>query len=575
MRLSGHTTGTQVPRVLPYAACMGSHRHWLLGSLGLFVLGGCPSDTDAQPDCADTDCPGTDGGTVSPSTSSSTSATTEPGTSSQGATSDSTTSDSSESGGPVCGDGQCSADGEDCSSCPEDCGACEPFCGDATCDADEACDTCAEDCGACMPDCGNGVCDGGDHCSTCADDCGACADEAPAPTRGPYLQTGTTAGVTVRWRTEDASDSVVVYGPSENNLLYTARNDEETTEHEVLIDNLQPDSRYLYRIGSANSDTLGDTTYAFDTLPTPGDDSEPVRVWLLGDAGEAGEDLDNVRDAYYAFSQDRDTDVWIMLGDNAYNDGTDDEYQEAVFDVYTEYLRSHVMWSTIGNHERVDEGGAYFDIFNLPVAGEAGGLPSGTESWYSFDVRDIHFVCLDSDISSESEMMATWMENDLTANERTWLIAFWHHPPYTKGSHDSDQEGTLIEMRENFVPILEAYGVDMVLTGHSHSYERSYLLHDHTGDSDSLEAANLIDDGDGREDGDGAYSKAVGDPGTVYIVAGSSSKTSGMEEDLHEAMFISLEELGSMVLDVEGNRLDATFLGENGEVRDEFTMLKR
>ena len=51
--------------------------------------------------------------------------------------------------------------------------------------------------------------------------------------------------------------------------------------------------------------------------------------------------------------------------------------------------------------------------------------------------------------------MWTWLHADLQANTADWTIAYWHHPPYSKGSHDSDDEDPLIEMRENFVPLLE------------------------------------------------------------------------------------------------------------------------
>ena len=83
--------------------------------------------------------------------------------------------------------------------------------------------------------------------------------------------------------------------------------------------------------------------------------------------------------------------------------------------------------------------------------------------------------------------------------------------------------------------------------------------------------------GSGREDGSGAYTKASTTPaahlGAVYAVAGSSGQTSGGTLN-HPAMFISLNQLGSMVLDVDGNRLDAKFLRETGAIADYFTMLK-
>jgi PKD repeat protein len=243
------------------------------------------------------------------------------------------------------------------------------------------------------------------------------------------------------------------------------------------------------------------------------------------------------------------------------------------------------MWSTLGNHDgsSADSGtqtGPYYDIYNLPTSAEIGGLPSGTEAYYSFDYANIHFICLDSydtDRAPAGTMM-TWMQNDLAINTQPWVIAFWHHPPYSKGSHDSDDEDELIDMRENAVPLLEDMGVDLVLSGHSHSYERSYLLDGHYGNSLSLDPdLNVLNPGDGNQDGDGVYAKpyviAAPGAGAVYVVAGSSGKVSEAPLD-HPAMFVSLASLGSMLVDVSGNRMNVVFLDETGSVLDEFSIQK-
>jgi len=132
-------------------------------------------------------------------------------------------------------------------------------------------------------------------------------------------------------------------------------------------------------------------------------------------------------------------------------------------------------------------------------------------------------------------------------------------------------------MRQNFLPILEEAGVDLVLAGHSHSYERSYLIDGHYGLSSTFTNAMKKDGGSGRPDVTGAYSKPTLGPGThegaVYAVAGSSGQASGGLLN-HPAMFISLNNLGSMVLDINGNTLDAKFLRENGEVWDYFRIVK-
>ena len=170
--------------------------------------------------------------------------------------------------------------------------------------------------------------------------------------------------------------------------------------------------------------------------------------------------------------------------------------------------------------------------------------------------------------------MHTWMVSDLASTAQEWVVAYWHHPPYSKGTHNSNTEQQLIEMRTNFVPALEDGGVDLVLSGHSHSYERSFLIDGHYGLGGTLTAQMVIDGGDGRADGDGAYNKADGShQGAVFTVAGSSGKVGAGSPLNLNAMFIGVEELGSVVIDVDGGRLDSTFLDSTGLAVDWFTLL--
>ena len=403
-------------------------------------------------------------------------------------------------------------------------------------------------------------------------------------TRGPYLQMGTQDAVTVRWRTDAGTDTWVRYGLTAGSLTSSASNATVTTEHELRLTGLAPGTRYYYSVGTASGALAGDATYTFVTAPvaTP---ATSTRVWVLGDSGMPGTYAWAVRDAYAAWTGARGTDLWLMLGDNAYQTGTDAEFQAAVFDQYPVMLRQSVLWPTRGNHDFVyaNTNDDYYDFFTMPSAAEAGGLVSGTEAYYAFNWGNVHFVCLDSegtDRSPGSDML-TWLANDLAANTQPWVIAFWHHPPYTKGSHDSDDDldsgGRMRDMRQNVVPILEAAGVDLVLTGHSHSYERSFLIDGHYGLSSTFTAAMKVDAGDGRVDGDGAYAKPSGEPpahaGEVFAVAGSGSQVSGGPLN-HPAMVTSLNLWGSMVLDVDAHRLDARFLSHTGVVLDSFAIDK-
>ena len=402
--------------------------------------------------------------------------------------------------------------------------------------------------------------------------------------RGPYLQLATPTSVVVRWRTESSVDAIVHYGTAVDALNRRARVSAVNRDHNVRLNDLLPGTRYFYAVGSSDRILAGeeDESFSFVTPPLAGS-TQATRIWVIGDSGTKDASARAVRDAYKAFSETKAADLWIMLGDNAYNEGTDEEYQAAVFDMYPELLRQTPLWPTPGNHDvrlssdTQTQTGPYFDIFTLPDNAQAGGVASGTEAYYSFDYANIHFVSLESydlDRSTDGAML-TWLENDLAANRQAWTIAYWHHPPYSKGSHDSDGELNLIEMRENAVPILEAYGVDIVLSGHSHSYERSYLLNGHYGRSDSLTTAMLLNDGDGRDGGDGRYQKSIGavNGGAVYVVAGSSGTNSGGLSE-HPAMYTQYNVLGSVVLDVSDTRLDAQFIDASGAVLDDFTLQK-
>jgi hypothetical protein len=410
-------------------------------------------------------------------------------------------------------------------------------------------------------------------------------------TRGPYLQNGTPDSVIVRWRTNTATDSRVSFGTNPAALSTNADDPTSTTEHQIQLNGLTPDTQYYYSIGSTTAVLASGSDYSFFTAPSVGA-VQSTRIWVLGDSGTKDAVAAGVRNGYASFTGTRNTDVWLMLGDNAYETGTDQEYQAAVFDMYPSFLRQSVLWSTIGNHDTAQSTNPsltipYFQIFNLPTAGEAGGVASGTEKYYSFDHANIHFICLDSMTSSRQpgSPMLTWLQSDLESTTQQWIVAFWHHPAYTKGSHNSDTETELIEMRQNVLPILEAGGVDLVLAGHSHCYERSYFINGHYGLSTTFSGSNLIDGGDGRETGTGAYAKPAGLPanqGAVYITAGNGGhvtswvggSTAEFNPTPHPAMYDSALHVGSLVLDVDGQRMDVKLIRETGAVDDFFSISK-
>ena len=344
-----------------------------------------------------------------------------------------------------------------------------------------------------------------------------------------------------------------------------------------------------FAVGATNETFTGADSSTFFITPPMIGEPKPTRVWVVGDPGTRKPEERRVRDAYYKWTGDRHTDLWLMLGDNAYSSGKDDEYQGSVFKTFDAMLRKSALWPCLGNHDAGSansptQSGVYYDVFTLPTQGQCGGVMSGTEAYYSWDYANVHFVCLDSSDSdwSENGLMVQWLKRDLEANRQDWLVAFCHHPPYTKGNHDSDKDkdsdARMRKMREVVLPMLEEHGLDLMLNGHSHAYERSFLLDGVYGRSTNVnESVNFRSMRDGRGDGTGIYTKLSRGPapheGAVYVVAGSSGQTSGGRLQ-HPVMCLSLNVLGSLVLDFNGQQLDATFIDDKAVVRDYFTILK-
>jgi len=413
---------------------------------------------------------------------------------------------------------------------------------------------------------------------------------AQSVVRGPYLQTPTPNSVIVKWRTDIATDSVVGYAIVDG-TPQSVTNGAAVTDHEVVLNGLSADTLYNYNIGTTtqvlaggNIHINGDGEHFFTTPPSTGTD-KATRVWVIGDSGTADAEwvgpayanASAVRDAYKNFTGVRGTDVWLMLGDNAYGDGTDIQYQAAVFEMYPQLLRQTPLWSALGQHDTYDmisnPPGAYPQIFSFPTVGESGGVGSGTENYYSFDYGNIHFICLDSPILANrvpDSNMWIWLEEDLNANTQDWTVAFFSFPPYTSYGDWN--------MRNNALPLLESYGVDLVLSGHKHSYARSFLLNGHYGLAESLTHEMILDGGDGNAYGDGAYIKpgpaGTAHEGTVYVVVGTSGGLTNNTLPAGPAMYADMNIAGSMVLDVSGNQLDAVFIDSAGVVRDEFTIIK-
>jgi hypothetical protein len=412
--------------------------------------------------------------------------------------------------------------------------------------------------------------------------------------RGPYLQAGGHTRTIVRWSSGAHGIGIVCYGTSPGNMSSIALDSdmypmqEETTKHSVTIEGLNPGTKYFYVTALVSEETLssgvaqvssahsnqqeheeeeeeekgemmmdflfpeemrgsGPTQaeenkafsivapakyYSFTTFPEPrSKQDDPIRVWAIGDSGNGDHKAVSVRDAFMNFTEG-DWDLTLGLGDLAYADGRDWEYQRGFFDLLNDQNARVPVFTTPGNHDRPSsdlwkQTGVYFDIFSPPGDGRSGGVPSNHKSYYSFDYGPIHFVSVDSDQLglNDDPALYEWLEKDLKEAQKanyTWIVAYHHQPPYSKGSHDSDAQYECYKLRSNLVPMFEKYGVDLVLAGHSHSYERSHLLNGHFGSSQEAATNPAVFLSRWQKDADGVdtlVKRECGpNSGTVYIV---------------------------------------------------------
>ncbi|MGN6440167.1 MAG: metallophosphoesterase [Agriterribacter sp.] len=425
--------------------------------------------------------------------------------------------------------------------------------------------------------------------------------EAQTLVRGPYLQAGTSTSMNVRWRTFTSEASRMRYGLSPGSLTMTVEELTPKTEHDLKISGLTPATQYWYSIETGSTVLQGNADNFFYTLPTPGS-TGLYRIAAFGDCGNNSTNQVNVRDALLYYLGSNNLNAWILLGDNAYANGTDQQYSSGFFNLYQDRLLKQIpLYPAPGNHDYGSPTGAlpanrnnvpYHRIFSLPVNGEAGGTASGNKAFYSFDIGNVHFLSLDSYGRETAENtrlydtlgpQVTWVKQDLENNtNKEWIVAYWHHPPYTMGSHNSDTEAELVNIRTNFIKILERYGVDLIVCGHSHVYERTRLMKGHYGLEATFNAADHnLSASNGMYDGTPGscpYVKktATGNQGTVYVVSGSAGQRGGEVTGFpHEAMFYSNKIVGgSLLLEVEGNRMDVKWVCADSTIRDSFTMMK-
>ncbi|MBL8917793.1 MAG: metallophosphoesterase family protein [Myxococcaceae bacterium] len=369
-------------------------------------------------------------------------------------------------------------------------------------------------------------------------------------TRGPYLQLASPTGVTVVFRTGQSGIGRVRYGLAGQPLSQVVSEAQPSTEHVLRLSGLTPATRYEYAVELDSATLASGPTCRFRTHPPPGT-VEAFRLFAWGDSGTAG--AGQLRVANRMAAALNDAAFSLILGDIIYPSGEPQDYDPKFFRPYAELARRMVIWPIVGNHDVAFDptGGPWLDAFHTPANN-----PLSTELYYSFDYANVHVVVLDTHVHSFSPGSAQlqWAAADLAASTATWKLVAFHVPPYSGGTHTDSAS-----VKANILPVLEAAGVDLVFAGHSHVYERTYLLKQHA----------IV------QNDPSSYSKPTRTTGTLYVVSGTAGQSGALANPAHPMMAFQLGSvLGTSVVDFNGDTAHGYFLKDDGSAVDTFRLVK-
>ncbi|KAJ0966149.1 hypothetical protein J5N97_027287 [Dioscorea zingiberensis] len=310
--------------------------------------------------------------------------------------------------------------------------------------------------------------------------------------------------IRISWIThDDSSPSVVDYGTAPGEYTSSSSIGETTSYfyllydsgkiHHVVIGPLEPDTVYYYRCGGQGRE------FHLKTPPA----KFPITFAVAGDLGQTGwtaTTLDHIGQCEY--------DIHLLPGDLAYAD-----YMQHLWDSFGElvepYASSRPWMVTEGNHEKESillfKAGfqAYNARWRMPY--EQSGSPSNL--FYSFEVAGVHIIMLgsytDYDVYSDQH---AWLKADLAKVDRAktpWLLVLLHAPWYNSNyAHQGEGDRMMAAME----PLLYAAGVDLVLAGHVHAYERSERV----------------------------YNAGLNSCGAVHITIGDGGNREGLAQRFHQ-----------------------------------------
>lgn len=249
-------------------------------------------------------------------------------------------------------------------------------------------------------------------------------------------------------------------------------------------------------------------------------------------------------EALYTFSMMKSMKPELYLGLGDYS------YQNSI-DCWSNIVKSvgNAFKITLGNHDTVGQLlKAYMDKFNLE------------KQYYSFNYGNAHFVALSTELNEGGEIeQLRFLKSDLLmtkANKNIdWTIVFFHRPFYSANAAD------ITNMRRTYHPLFDKLGVDLVLQGHSHNYQRSYPL----SYNDVTHSEPIISDKEQFQ---------YHDPlGTIFVIVGTGGES---VKSLNKKSFLvsTYEGYGCINVEIKGKSMNVEYYSDTNNTIDKFSITK-
>jgi phosphodiesterase/alkaline phosphatase D-like protein len=203
-----------------------------------------------------------------------------------------------------------------------------------------------------------------------------------------------------------------------------------------------------------------------------------IRFAVIGDGGTGERPQFEVGDLMARYLAKVSFDFVLMLGDNIYGSKSASGFRKKFEEPYKALLAANVkFYASLGNHDHSDE--IYYKPFNM-----------NGKRYYNFRVANAEFFALDS--SYMDPVQVDWFRQQVSASNAAWKICFFHHPLYSHARFHGED----VDLRSQLEPIFQKFGVNVVLCGHQHVYERlkpkgpiNYIV---LGNSGQLRAHDLM-----------------------------------------------------------------------------------